>query len=907
MTETSMDTLDVTTPGDDLLQSDGLPVEHEVGTQVDKYVILERLGQGGMGVVYKAYDPELDRRVALKFLSVSEGEGTTDAGANVRLLREAQALAQLSHPNVVAVYGVGTFDKQVFMAMEYVEGQTLRQWLKSSQRTPNEILEVMIPAGQGLAAAHLAGLIHRDFKPENVLIGNDSRVRVLDFGLARAGSASDLPATQVFDSANEKSADDLLSEQSSERLLSTPITRAGSLMGTPVYMSPEQYLGLEVDAAVDQFSFCVTLYEALVGQRPFSGRGRKELMANITAGRVQPLAGDASVPDWLMRAVRQGIMPSRQDRFGDMQTLLEVLQNDPLEAQRLARAAQRRTILGALLGLGFACAVFAAWVVFGTAAGICQGASKKVEPVWNPSVEKTINAAFLQTGHAQARPNWMKVRTIVADYLAGWTVMHGDTCEATHMRKEQSEALLDLRMTCLDRHLREVKALLEVFADADAVLVDRSVMDAQKLGHLSACQNTEALQMQAGTKEGLFDPKLQGQVDDLAVQIAKVEALEKTGRLQQGADLATKTLAKADQIGYRPMQAEARYHLASILERLSRWQEAEAHVGQGLFLADASGHEVYRAKSANLYALLLGYRYQRFGQARRMELQARAAIERLGNDERLLSDWHNHVSLNRIWAKEYEQALKHNEKAHQISLKLYGPDHPRIAADVNNVGVVHLKRGDYDQAISALAKATKLWEKALGSDNVRVASGVLNLGNCYKGKGDFSAALKYYQRALAIRVNNHGSEHMSVATLYHEIGTVHMGLQAPIRAQEHFQKAIRIFESLGDREMRTMSVVGLAEALLVQKRFVEAKQQLKRVLEICMKVVCTTTKTAENLFKGARFLRGHDRWEHLAVRLAQVALTIFRSLPNEAENAQEIETWLRQGSGSRPNASKTRH
>ncbi len=227
----------------------------ERGAAVGRYVILDRIGAGGMGVVYAAYDPELDRRVALKLLRTDRFA----APGHLRLLREAKALARLTHPNVVAVHDAGTFGDQVFVAMELVEGETLRQWLEAGARSWREVLDRLLAAGRGLAAAHAAGLVHRDFKPENVLLGRDGRVRVVDFGLAKA----------LADAAEEPAAPDSGGE------LASPLTEWGAVLGTPAYMAPEQIRGIAADARSDQFSFCVALYEALYGERPF-GKGPRE-------------------------------------------------------------------------------------------------------------------------------------------------------------------------------------------------------------------------------------------------------------------------------------------------------------------------------------------------------------------------------------------------------------------------------------------------------------------------------------------------------------------------------------------------------------------------------------------------------------------------------------------------------
>jgi serine/threonine protein kinase len=226
------------------------------GTQVGRYVLLDAVGSGGMGVVYAAYDPELDRKVAIKLLRFDRLGSEAGERDRLRLQREAQAIARLSHPNVVHVYDVGTFGDQVFVAMEFVAGRTLRQWAEEEPRPWREVVDRFALAGRGLAAAHAAGLIHRDFKPDNVLLGDDGRVRVVDFGLARPAGQQPAPEGERTPSGGT---------------LAHPLTEWGVVVGTPAYMAPEQLRGEASDERSDQLSFCVSLYETLYGERPFPG------------------------------------------------------------------------------------------------------------------------------------------------------------------------------------------------------------------------------------------------------------------------------------------------------------------------------------------------------------------------------------------------------------------------------------------------------------------------------------------------------------------------------------------------------------------------------------------------------------------------------------------------------------
>jgi serine/threonine protein kinase len=292
-------------------QAGRLPVL-SIGDRVGRYLVLSTLGSGGMGHVFAAYDPQLDRKIALKVLRANLGVNAQDA--RVRLKREAQAIAQLNHPNVVGVYDVGTTgdNEDVYIAMEFVEGDTLTTWLKKWPRTWREILEVFHQAARGLMAAHSVGLLHRDFKPDNVLVGGDGRVRVTDFGLARSLFGID-------DSNRGPTASSDLPRANGSPL-EVDLTATGTVLGTPRYMAPEQLLGPNIDARSDQFSFCVALYEALYRQHPLRD---STSVAMLEQGEpALPPPEGTKVPSSVARAVMRGLAKERAARFPTLAALI---------------------------------------------------------------------------------------------------------------------------------------------------------------------------------------------------------------------------------------------------------------------------------------------------------------------------------------------------------------------------------------------------------------------------------------------------------------------------------------------------------------------------------------------------------------------------------------------------------
>jgi len=402
----------------------GLPV----GTSIGRYQITGVLGHGGMGVVYAALDPDLARAVAIKLL---RPELRT---SRARLLREGQAVARLRHPNVVTVHDVGTHDHDLFIAMELVAGGTLGAWLRERRRPWREVLARLIEAGRGLAAAHAAGLVHRDFKPENVLLGDDGRVVVTDFGLA-AIDDDEPPATPLTQTPRSPP----------PRSRELDLTRTGALMGTPAYMSPEQFRGRRADARSDQFSFCITLYEALVGVRPFDPRdgsvpSMSDLASAVERGEVRPMPKGGDVPAWLRRAVARGLRPDPAERFPSMTALL-----DAITPPRRARAA--------VLVAGVAAVVAIAGVVVARdrggapAAALACPDADAIDVAWSDDARATYLALVQRQPWADEQLGWLD------DYAARWRDARRDACGVADPRAAAclDDALVALRTAVASR------------------------------------------------------------------------------------------------------------------------------------------------------------------------------------------------------------------------------------------------------------------------------------------------------------------------------------------------------------------------------------------------------------------------------------------------------------------------
>jgi len=353
------------------------------GVQIGRYVIEERLGAGGMGVVYDARDSELHRRVAVKLLRPG-GPGHATGDARKRLLREARTLARLSHPNVVTVFDVGEDRGQLFVAMELVEGGSLKAWLRRTRRGPDEIIDRLLEAARGLAAAHQAGVVHRDIKPDNILVGTDGRARVTDFGLARPVDAHSWPG-----GASPRSITD-----------APCITLSGMLLGTPMYMAPEQLAGGDADARTDQWSFCMTLYEALAGVRPFAGADLAALVSATREGRLAPPVAGRRVPGWIRRIVMRGLRADPGERWPSIDAMVEALARGRNRwrwrsgAPRLPPARTRRHAGIAMTGLVVSIAGITTFAAIGGRASMSEApvaplAGSAATPATAPAIAAT--------------------------------------------------------------------------------------------------------------------------------------------------------------------------------------------------------------------------------------------------------------------------------------------------------------------------------------------------------------------------------------------------------------------------------------------------------------------------------------------------------------------------------------
>jgi tRNA A-37 threonylcarbamoyl transferase component Bud32/tetratricopeptide (TPR) repeat protein len=683
----------------------------KAGALLGRYVMLDELGRGGMSVVYIAYDPQLDRRVALK---VVRGDKLTLAH-RARLHREAQALARLSHPNVVTVFDVGDLEDDTFVAMELVEGMDLRAWQKQP-RSWREVVRVMVAAGRGLAAAHAAGIVHRDVKPHNILIGTSGVVKLVDFGLARdLGDRSSPDASSDIDpNALEDSGSHSISESASKHL--ETITQAGHVVGTPAYMPPEQRARKpEADERSDQFSFCVTLYEALYRQRPYQISkkellDRGELLTKVDRPGVeprtlaQPPPENSDVPAWLRKVVLRGLAAEPRHRYPTVEALLLELDRDP-------ERTRRRVMIGAGAAVAVAgAAAFVTWKMAHApaAAPVCSDGAERVAAVWGPAARDDIahDAQRLKIGWGDGAV--AAFGEGVDRWTDGWKAMHLQACEATKVRGEQSEEALDLRMACLDRRLREMGALVGVMREADVAALRNAGDAVANLPPVSDCSDVAALR---SVTRAPSDPAVAKKVDTLDGDLARLSALYAVGNVTKTLELADRVIADARAVGYAPTLARALY-----------WR--------GRAIADRDGGPEAESAFDEVFSAALG-----------------------AGDDKMAADAAARVSQEELWSGHLPDFQRWSRIGHALSTRVGATD---LVLWIDQLDCMS---GFYTGKM--MTRLACLREVAAKRDKANLPSEWLNttLGVAASEAGDFSGAIGWLERGVQMAAAEDGADH----------------------------------------------------------------------------------------------------------------------------------------------------
>ena len=847
------------------------------GAQLGRYMVLDKLGGGGMGIVYTAYDPELDRKVALKVMRPSPRTGN-EADARARLLREAQAMARLAHPNVVPVYDVGTVGDDVFVAMELVVGTTLRDWLSKEKRGWRTIVAAFVEAGRGLVAAHAAGLVHRDFKPDNVLVGADGRVRVLDFGLARADGEGEPPPL-------ETSGSDLGASQ--RRLLSSPLTRTGALMGTPLYMSPEQWKNEPTDARSDQFSFCVALFEALWHQPPFAGKTIADLSSAVLEHKLEPIPAGSDVPARVRDAVLRGLVLAPGDRFPTVETLLDQLGDDPRASRRRRLLAVGAVALGAAVGAG----VITARALRHPPAEVCGDARSRLAGVWDEARRAQLVTAFAASGVAYQADTRDRVEKALDAYASSWAAMHEDACRATNVRHDQSEHLLDLRMQCLEDRRRALAAQVDVLVHADAGVVPNAVSAVHQLASLAGCADTARL---LAAQPLPADAAARAELERLHAALDDARAKDRAGLTKDQSAALVNVVARARALGYAPFTAEALGELGGMQARREDYKAADASLHEAVLAAETAGDRLLAAEiwGQLVYAATQAGDYDKaadYGTHAEALLVGTTSLERRSELD---------VDLGSLayFEGKYDDSLQHYQRALADREKLYGPTDYRVGVVLDDTGITLEAMGRKDEALATHQRGVAIAEQTFGPNHPDVATSLNSLGVALHTLKRDDEALAAHRRALAIFEKAFGPDNAEVGATHSYIATVLMDTHHLDAAVDEFTRALTIEErALGpDHPNLAYDLLGVADGELAAGKLADAIGHYERALHLREAHQSPPVEVAEARFSLARALAQAKRDRVRAVQLATQARDAYRADPAQADNAARVDRWLAQ-------------
>ncbi len=838
----------------------------------ERFEVGELVGAGGMGVVYAAHDRVLDREVALKVLR------RTDAEVRGRLLAEAQMLARLAHPNVIVVFDVVAGDDAVFLAMELVRGETLRTWVEGPpRRSVRAIVQAYVDAGRGLAAAHRQGIVHCDFKADNVLVGVDGRVRVTDFGLAR----------------------------SPEREGQT-----GSwLVGTPRYMSPEQLSGRPGSARSDQFAFAVALYEALTGRGPFAA-------VNVAAIKAGPQGLGRGFPRWLDPVVARALACDPEDRFATIDALCDALERG------LGRRAWRWTLASGAAALGIALGGIAL-----PAKGKCGDPSQLLEAAWNAQARHVLVA---RAGPDEEVPMAKLIRTLDATAEA-WLVAYGEVCLGEEGRQESSRI-------CLEQSLEVLRKLVNAAGSADGPTLAFLAKQPLEYRLVASCLEVDvvrpppfepaqlALRMRLEEVQRLFlAGKLGAAMASVREVLAEAEALEyppllveallRHGQveLRRGEVLAAqatleRALALAEDTRYDAILPEIWLELTIVDASLGLLSGARRGIGHTERAFARRGES--RATEGRVRSLRSHYLYSigRYHEAFAAGAEAEAIYATLPSSDVAVASALSAQGLSLAALGRWEEVIDLQERALALRLGSLGGSHTRVAASLNNIGEAYLARGYLSEARAYLRRALAI-RVALGDDGELDRSHVLlNLGRLGVANGEPTTAHQHFRKALAIRERLLGAEHLLWVEVALELGALEVasGIDregGAARVRVAYERRLAVLGAEHPLTALALGEVGIA------KLWVDSPERAREVLEraalALAKAEVQPEQRARVGFALARAKLDAGEPPTVARAEAERALAIYRKLGRGGiREVATIEAWLAQQDGIRDRSSQ---
>jgi len=717
-----------------------------------------------MGVVMLAHDPQLDRRVALKVLR--PGYWGSDRNGRRRLLREAQAMAALSHPNVVKVLDVGTVGRDVFIAMEYIRGRTLRDLLAAEEPTWAELVELFRAAGRGLAAAHRAGLVHRDFKPENVMLDDSGKVVVLDLGLARAART-----TQRGNEATPESTDEPSSSGGDDSLTAT-----GSVMGTPAYMAPEQHRGIVLPES-DQFALCAALYEALYRKRPFAGGDILSLARAKTRGQLRAIPRDSDVPRHVRRTLVRGLDPDPGRRFSSMDELVARL--DP------SVATDRRRVMYSLGGLALVGSLMAAGFVVPSDHDCSPKAT-----AWDDDARDRVRSAFADSELPYVEQTTATVVTKLDAYSDAIVRGRESVCRATYVDRSADETELDLRTACLDRRDHELAAIVEVLGAANAKVLERAAGAVRAMSPVDACHDLERLAADVPEPESPNDRRTLARLEGrLHLATARI----RTGAYAEARDSLLALRSEAQRLGHDPFTAEVHLRLGDVMGLLNEFTVAQHELETAAAMATESRHDRVAANAHRMLAWNLGHSQAQPEAASHHLDAADAFVERLGRPTEMTSELLRVRAVLAHDSGDFEGARRRFDEGRE---QLVAAGLPVPAALLANSARTLTSLGARADAEALLEQAAALIDAESGPDHPRAAKVYTQLAQLHVDEGEFEEARGLHERALKIRQRSLGENHRLVAFSYNNLAGIHMYMGAPAKARDYYDRARAILSTL---------------------------------------------------------------------------------------------------------------
>jgi eukaryotic-like serine/threonine-protein kinase len=782
------------------------------GQQLGRFTLTRLLGRGGMGEVWAARDPELEREVAIKLLYVDFGGMDHDRQA--RLRREAQAMARVNHPNIVAIYELGADGDRLFCAMELVEGQTLRSWLETP-RPWRETLGVLLAAGRGVAAAHAAGLVHRDVKPDNVMIARDGRILVADFGLAKLAGMGAEPAPVATGSVDFDPGAD------------ASLTTTGTFLGTPMYMAPEVLAARAGDALSDQFSFCVMAYEALYRSRPFRGTTLGELMDSIHEEPASPPQGRRGPPRGIWRCIRRGLAVAQEGRWPTMLPLLAGL-------ERAAAAPRRRRVAIAA----------AAVVALTTAASIAVLASperdeeelvreagqSRMAAVWSPARRDGLRSAFARASDPAVASQGTTTAVALDRYRDAWLAMRVDAWRATNRRKEQSARLLELRMRCLDRLADEMDAFLQIAAEADQP--DELQRIGQGFGRLTPVTTCA----DEGKMAAIFPATIDDDRPDLRkkfdIEEARMRAAIAAMPPAEAIKAINAAVARADETKVPGLSSGLLFVLAVAQNEGGDIAGADATLRRLIQeAARARRHFMVAAGWLRLIQSMSG-KQGRLDEAIALEPAARAAVAQAGNEPDLRAELAQTMG-GIAWEKQdYKTARDQFLEARNTMIAAHGPKNDTAAGIEVSVAMAEFWLGQHDEATRDAEHAYGILRENHDDDRT-AGKALMVLAWVARERKDWESAVRHSRDAIAEMVRLHGTDNLELAFARRELGLALGHLERHDEAIEQVSQCADVFRRVGPTHPDTLEVaLEVGELYEQAKRYADAERNDRKAVEL---------------------------------------------------------------------------